>query len=128
MTPFRLVVTALAMLIVAAVIGAALAVRYLRGTETKPPARPIPPLHGALGAAGLAVLAVALDRGLPPSTMGTAGFGAVAAVLLGLALVFGLAIAWASCRARRPASAVVAIHASLAIAGLVVLWVLVSLS
>jgi hypothetical protein len=84
-------------------------------------------VHGTLGAAGLAVLLFALNRGLPRSATGTTGFGPAAALLLGLALAAGLAIAFAAVRQRRPAGLLVAIHASLAVAGFVVLWTLVSL-
>jgi len=83
--------------------------------------------HGALGTAGLGVLLAGLLQGVPPSRMGTAGFGPAAAVLLALALALGILIALASFGRRRPAAALVAVHASLAIAGLVVLWALVSL-
>lgn len=127
MNPLRLAETALAVLAAAGAAGAWLAVRFMRG-DAGPPPRAIPPAHGVLGAAGLAVLGVALFRGLPPSAMGTSGFGGIAGVLLGLALAFGLGIAWGSRKARRPAGAAVAVHAGLAIAGLVVLWALVSLA
>jgi len=84
-------------------------------------------MHGTLGAAGLAALLRALRRGLPPSATGTAGFGPAAALLLGLALALGLAIAHAARRQRRPAGVLVAIHASVAIVGFVVLWTLIGL-
>lgn len=83
--------------------------------------------HGALGTAGFGVLAAGLWQGVPVSGMGTAGFGPGAAVLFGLALALGISIALASFGRRRPAATLVAVHASLAIAGLVVLWALVSL-
>jgi hypothetical protein len=80
-----------------------------------------------LGAVGLVVLVVALWRGVPASGMGTGGFGPGAAVLFGLALALGILIALASFGRRRPSATLVAVHASLAIAGLVVLWAVVSL-
>jgi hypothetical protein len=73
------------------------------------------------------VLVAALWQGVPVSGMGTVGFGPGAAVLFALALALGILIALASFGRRRPAATLVAVHASLAIAGLVVLWVLVSL-
>jgi hypothetical protein len=107
----------------AVLIGGALALPYLHSGLRRLP-WPVRFLHGGLGAVGLALLLLVLYRGLPPSTMGTAGFGQAAAVLFGLALVLGLAIALFRVR---PAGVVVAFHAGLAIAGFVVLWTLVSL-
>jgi hypothetical protein len=81
-------------------------------------------VHGVLGTAGLAALLLALRAGLPPSAMGTEGFGPAAAGFVALAFVLGLAIALFR---RRPPGVLVAAHASLAIAGFVVLWTLASL-
>lgn len=113
-------------------IGAALAVQHLRGSAARRLPWPVSLTHGALGTAALALLIRALWRGLPPSAMGTAGFGPAAAVLLGLALVLGLAIACGAGRRRRPAGVLpagvlVATHAGLAVAGFVVLWTLIGL-
>jgi LPXTG-motif cell wall-anchored protein len=66
-----------------------------------------------------------LRNGLPPSAMGTTGFVPAAAMLLGIALLLGLVIGLR--RRRRPPGALVAVHASVAIAGFVVLWAVVSL-
>ncbi len=118
---------ALAILCIAALIGAALAVGYLRRPAARTPPRSLPAGHGAIGAAGLAMLLAGLGRGVPRSTMGTAGFGRTSAALFALALVLGLGIAWASWRGRRPAGALVGAHAAIAIAGLVVLWALLAL-
>lgn len=120
------VTLAFIILSVAAALGALLAIPFLRGKEVRR-GHWVPTLaHGGLGAAGLAVLVAALWHGVPASGMGTAGFGPGAAVLLALALALGISIALASFRRRRPASTLVAVHASLAIAGIVVLWALVS--
>jgi hypothetical protein len=119
---------AFAILSVAVAIGAGLAIHYLRGPSLRRSPWPIALVHAALGATGLVILVLALRRGLPPSAAGTAGFGPVAAGLIGLAFVLGLFIARAAWRGRRPAGILVAIHAGLAIAGFVVLWTLVSLS
>lgn len=118
---------AFALLCGAALFGAALAIRYLAGTGAKPPPAALPPVHGTLGAAGLAVLILALRRGLPESSLDTAGFGPIAAALLGSALALGLATAPAAWRQRRPAGTLVGAHAGLAIAGLVMLLTLVAL-
>ncbi len=111
----------------AGLIGLALALLYLRGPGAPPPHPAIAALHGGIGAASLAVLLLALDRGQRHRAMGTAGFGRTAAALLALALVLGLSIAVAAWRRRRPAGALVGAHAGLAIAGLVMLWALLAL-
>lgn len=118
---------ALAILCVAALIGAALALGYMRRPAARTAHPALPACHGVVGAAGLAVLLAALGRGLPRRAMGTGGFGRISAALLALALVFGLGIAWASWRGQRPAGALVGAHAAVAIAGLVVLWALLAL-
>jgi hypothetical protein len=106
----------------AAALGAGLAVPYLRGSASPP--WPLGLVHGALGAAGLVALLFVLRHGLPPSAMGTAGFAPAAASLLAIALLLGLVI---GLKRRRPAGVLVAVHASVAIAGFVVLWTVVSL-
>ena len=118
---------ALGLCCAAAAIGGGLAVHYARGPQVKQAPVAVPVLHGALGAASLATLLLALRRGLPASADGTAGFGAIAAGLLGLALLLGLVLAHAAWRKRRPAGVLVGGHAGLAIAGLVVLLTLVAL-
>jgi hypothetical protein len=107
----------------AVLLGGALALPYLRSGVRRLPWQ-VRFLHGGLGAAGLALLLLVLYRGLPPSTMGTTGFGQAAAVLFWVALVVGLSSALFRVR---PAGVVVALHAGLAIAGFVVLWTLVTL-
>lgn len=111
----------------AVALGSGLAIQFIRGPAVRPAPRPVAAVHGVLGAAGLAALLLALRRGLPPSATGTAGFVPAAAILLGLALVAGLLIALAAWPRRRPAGVLVAIHASAAVAGFVVLWTVMSL-
>src|SRR5579872_2782657 len=111
------------LLCAAVLMGSGLAIPYMRGAPGRPP-WPISAAHGATGAFGLAMLLLVLWRGLPPSELGTGGFAPAAALLLALALAIGLVFAL---HRRRPAGVVVAVHASLAIAGFVVLWTVVSL-
>lgn len=118
---------ALALLAAAAMLGGGLAVRYFRGPAAKPPAAAVRAAHAALGAAGLAVLLLALRRGLPPTQMGTGGFAATAAVLLGFALLFGLRLAMLAWRRRRPSEGLVGAHAGLAVAALVLLLAVLTL-
>lgn len=109
-----------------AAVGALLAIPFLRGRDVRRAHWAVTLGHGALGTAGLAVLVAALWQGVPASRMGTAGFGTTAALLLVLALALGVLIALISFGRRRPGAALIAVHASLAIAGIVVLWALVS--
>ena len=118
---------AFAVLAMAALVGAGLAVLYVRGPAAMRPHLAVPFVHGALGVVGLGLLIAVLRHVLPQADNGTGGFGAVAAALFALALAFGLLIARAGWRGRRPGGVVVASHASLAIAGLVVLLTLVAL-
>ena len=110
-------------LCLAVALGCVLASPYLRGAKKRLP-WPIAVVHGVLGAVGVAALVLVLRSGLPPSEMGTTGFAPAAAVLLGIALSLGLVI---GLRRRRPAGLLVAVHASVAVAGFVVLWTVVSL-
>jgi len=87
----------------------------------------LPLVHGGVGVVGFAFLLAVLRHGLPQADNGTGGFGIVAGVLFGVALGFGLLIAHAGWRGRRPGGFVVATHASIAIAGLVVLATVVAL-
>lgn len=118
---------AFAILAATALIGVGLAALYLRGPSAPRLPLALPLAHGALGAAGLAFLIVVLRHGLPPADNGTGGFGLIAAGFFGLALVLGLLIASVAWRGRRPGGLVVATHASVAIAGFVVLVALVAL-
>jgi hypothetical protein len=115
---------ALALLFAAAAFGGTLAVLYLCG---KPAPRPASVVHAAIGAASIAALLLALSRGIKRTGMGTAGFGPTAAVLLALALLFGLRLAWMAWRQRRPSEILVFTHAGLAVAGLVLLSALVAI-
>ncbi len=119
---------AFAILAAAASLGALLAIPFLRGKAARRVPWPVALAHGGLGVTGFAVLVAALRHGLPASGMGTGGFGPAAASFLGVALVLGLVIGLSpSWRRRRPAGALVAVHASLAIGGVVMLWALASL-
>ena len=102
-------------------------VLYLNGPSARPPRAAIRIAHAALGASGLAVLLYALWRSPLQAGMGTAGFGVIAGGLLALTLAVGLLLAHVTPRRRRPAAVLVGAHASLAIAGLVMLLALVAL-
>lgn len=122
---------AFGLLCAAVVIGAGLAILFVRRPAATPPpgtiARAVPVAHAALGAASLVALTVALRRRLPAARMGTAGFGPIALGLLALTLVLGLILALTAWRRHRPTAVLVGAHASLAIAAFVVLLTLVAL-
>lgn len=98
--------------------GAVLAVLYLRGTGGRKPILAI--LHGLVAAAGFGFLLVALQGPRRGDAMGVGSFGIVASVLLGIALVLGPFISISHRRSLAAGGAVIATHASLAIAGFVV--------
>ncbi len=83
--------------------------------------------HGSLGAAGFVALLAGLDGPPRGVRMGAGSFGLIAAGFLALALLVALTIVAAQLR-RRPAPAVViAIHATFAIGGLVMLAAYISM-
>ncbi|HUB12276.1 MAG TPA: hypothetical protein VMB34_09985 [Acetobacteraceae bacterium] len=111
----------LSLLVLAACIGLALATLHLTAARLRPLRWPVWAMHGLLGAAGFSVLLLCL--GGPPrgAAMGVAGFGRVAAILLGLTLLAGLEILFERLRHHRLPVLMVGLHATLAIAALTVL-------
>lgn len=82
--------------------------------------------HGLIGLAGFVLLLLGL-RGPPRGVQtGASGFGAVAAVLIGLGLALGLAVVASRLRRRPVSPLALGIHATLAVAGLVMLAAYVS--
>jgi hypothetical protein len=101
----------------AVVAGLALAGLWLVERPPRGAARLGSAAHGLAGAAGTAmVLSLALGGANDPQ-----GFARMAAWLLGAALLGGGAVVLAQLRGRRPSGLVVAIHATLGIAGFVIL-------
>jgi hypothetical protein len=110
-----------ALLLIAALFGTALAALHLRAGNASPPRWPLGALHGLLGTVGLGTLLLAL-RGPPRGeAMGVGAFGRIAAVLLAVALLAGLAVLTARLRYRRVPGLVIGIHATIAISGIVIL-------
>jgi len=122
-----LLALAFTLLCAASLIGAVFAVRYLGGAQRPPPPAAAQALHGVLGAASLAALALALRSGVPQSSRGTAGFGAASAGFLAAALLLGVLLALAAWRRRRPNELLVGGHAASAIAALIMLLALLVL-
>lgn len=78
------------------------------------------PLHGSLGFCGLVLLLVALRGPARGVAYGAGGFGTMAAILLGCAILAGLLVARVRVRNRDPMMAI-GLHATLAIFGLILL-------
>lgn len=108
-----------AVLALAVVLGAVLAVLHLRPSGLRP-SWPVGLVHGAIGAAGLALLIASLGGSSRGATNGTAEFGTFAAALIALALLAGLGLLAMLSSGRRP-GVLIAVHATLAITGFVIL-------
>ena len=106
------------------VLGATLALRSIRGGGRWPVFGII---HGLIGAAGLGSLVVALQGPRHGDAMGVGSFGVAAAVLFGIALVFGPFIPLSMKRTPRLAGLLIATHATLAITAFVLLLAWASL-
>lgn len=108
-------------LAVAVLLGAGLAVQYLRGGTEHPAPWTLAALHGVIGIGGLCCLVLAL-RGPPRGLdQGTAAFGVISATLLALGAFIGLSILLMRRGKRRRAGTLIGLHATLAIGGFVVL-------
>jgi hypothetical protein len=108
------------LLLTAAALGSVLAALSLR-PGLPPPAPMYGVLHGCLGAGGFVALLIAL-RGPPRGVaMGVGSFGALAAVLLGVALLAGLIMLAVRARVRQVPGLIIGIHATIAISGIVIL-------
>lgn len=125
---------AFALLAFAASLGALLALLHEADPSRavvkalRPRGRGLGLIHGSLGGAGLLVLLAALYSGAIHPAAGVVGFDVIAAWLIGIALIFGLAILKTLRDGRGSPSALIAIHAALAISGIVVLMAVVVLS
>ena len=109
------------LLLLAASFGTVLAAVYVRPRRPLPFGRTLGALHGLLGLSGLAALLLAL-RGPPRGVaMGVGSFGRIAAALLALALLAGLALLTQRLRQRRQPVLVVGVHATIAVCGVVIL-------
>jgi hypothetical protein len=109
-----------ALVLIAAALGAVLVWLHLRPGAPRPGWR-LGALHGVLGTAALATLALAL-RGPPRGeALGVGPFGGIAAVLLTLALAMGLVLPLIRRRRGRLTSGPIGIHAMIAISGVAIL-------
>ncbi len=112
---------AFVILTIAVALGAVLAVLHLRANRTAAPPWPLGALHGILALTGLGCLALAL-RGPPRGVQqGTASFGIIAAVLFVLAALLGARLLAARVFKKPIGGGTIAVHATLAVSGFVIL-------
>ena len=106
----------------ALVIGTTAAVSWLR-RDGRPPASWLATAHGIAAVAGFGLLVAALAGTQRGAATGTQSFGMIAALLLGATALIGLAMLAIHVLKRRVAGALVGSHATLAVAGFVILAV-----
>ncbi len=78
-------------------------------------------IHGLAGLAGFVLLVLGLRGPARGVQQGVGSFGIVAAVLVGLALLVGATVAWSRWRRTAPSLLGIGVHATLGVAGLVML-------
>lgn len=110
----------LALCLAAALVGGVLAALHLR-PDAAMPSRWFGAVHAAVATGGLLTLLTALRGPVRGAAMGVGSFGVIAAVLLAMALVVGLAIVVGRMRYRRVPGLIIGIHATIAVCGVVVL-------
>lgn len=106
---------------IAVLLGSVLAVLHLRAARPPAPTPALAALHALIALGGFACLLAAL-RG-PPRGLetGTAEFGTIAAVLIALAALLGAGLLASRLLKRRIAGSLIGVHATLAVAGFVIL-------
>jgi hypothetical protein len=110
----------LGLLLIAALVGSLLAASHLRAEHVRT-GWLLGTLHAALGVTGFIVLLFAL-RGPPRGVAaGAAAFGEIAAAMLAITLVAGLAILVLRLRHWRVMGLYIGIHATIAVCGIVIL-------
>ena len=115
-----MLIAAFVILGVAVLLGSVLAALHLRAENRTPPWS-FAALHGLLAIGGLSCLALAL-RGPPRGlAYGVASFGILAALLITLAALIGLALLAKRIFKTRIASIMIGIHATVAVSGFVIL-------
>jgi hypothetical protein len=116
-----MLIAAFAVLAAVVALGTALAVIHLRGRAASAVPWPLRTLHGLFGIAGLVCLLLSL-RGPPRGLdQGVASFGAISAALIALAALAGLGVLSIHVVKKRRAGTLMGLHATLAVAGFVVL-------
>ncbi len=108
------------LVVLAATVTMGLALVFLHGMRRVGVVWLLGPLHGLAGASGVVLLLLALRGPARGVAYGAGGFGTLAAVLLGLAILAGLVVMLVRRRRRDPMLAI-GLHATLAIFGFVLL-------
>jgi len=111
---------AFCLLLVAALLGIALTAMHVRAGTAAPPQWSLGGAHGALALAGYLVLLLSLSGPPRGEALGTASFGRIAAILLAIALLLGLIILVLRL-GRWRVTALIGVHATMAISGIVIL-------
>jgi hypothetical protein len=112
---------ALILLLLAALAGSWLAILHFAGRTPERTPWPVAALHAVLALGGFALLLIALIGPPRPAGGGTQGFGAAAALLFGLAALFGGGIFLRFRYRRTSAAGLVGVHATLAVFGIAIL-------
>lgn len=115
----RLLALAFWILAAGVVLGSGLAFMHIRAAKIPP--WPVGALHGALGAAGLGVLILALQGPARGVEYGVSSFGPVAAYLAALALFLGLIVLLLARRFKRATGLAIAVHSTIAVTAFVLL-------
>jgi hypothetical protein len=109
------------LLAAAVVFGALLAVLHFVKAGTGLPPWPLAALHALLALGGFGLLLLALQGPPRGAGQGTASFGLIAAALFAMAALLGGGLLAARLRRRPPGTTLIGIHATLAVAGFVIL-------
>lgn len=116
-----MLIAAFVILATAVLLGTVLAIQHLRSEGAAARSWPFAGIHGLLAVSGFACLLLGLRGPLRGLATGTASFGTVAAVLFGLAALFGAGMLAARLRNKRVPGIVVGVHATFAVSGFVFL-------
>jgi hypothetical protein len=116
-----MLIAAFAALGIAVLLGAVLAVLYLRGGPAWSALPLLAAFHGLLATAGLICLVLALGGPSRGGHMGTAAFGTIAACLIALAALAGGWMFAGYLRGKRRSEMTMGLHATLAVSGFVIL-------
>lgn len=108
-------------LAVAVVLGALLAVLHFAKAGTGLPPWPLAVLHALLALGGFGLLLIALQGPPRGAGQGMASFGLIAAALFVLAALVGGGLLAGRLRQRPPGTTLIGIHATIAVAGFVIL-------
>ena len=114
---------ATSMIGLAATVGVILAIQSARAGGAVPTPAWFAAVHGLLELGGWVVLLVALRGPTRGARTGTEPFGTIAAILLGVAAMVGIALFASRARRRGGRGGLIGVHASFAVCGFVILAV-----